>query len=69
MSTSERGSQSLKLYMRLRSLNLAERYSIPSLRSMQGKASTIHTPRQAVPGRVVEEQFTRTEHKENTNDR
>lgn len=68
MSTSGRGSQSLNLYMRLRSLNLGERYNTPKRHSTQGKASTIPTPRQAVPGQAVAEQFTRTEHKENTND-
>lgn len=55
-------------YMKLLLQNLDEASSRLGLPSMEGRASDIPTPRQAVPGRVVDEPFTRTDHKENTND-
>jgi hypothetical protein len=47
---------------------LVQQFNIQRVHFMAVKASDIPTPRQAVPGRVVDEPFTRTDHKENTND-
>lgn len=58
----------LMRYMRLLLLNSEEQSNILRPLSTEGRASDIPTPRQAVPGRVVEEPFTCTDHKENTDD-
>jgi len=66
--TFESVSQSLRQFMRRLYPNSAELSNTLNPPSMGAKVSDIPTPVHPVPGQGEAGQFTRTEHKESTND-